>query len=356
MKTQLDDPKTFAQYDTRSVYNSIASMGQQFESAWHDSQFVSLNFEPEKIKNIVFAGMGGSNLSAHVIQSLSPLLLKVPLEIVANYRLPQYVSEDTLVVLASYSGNTEEILSCGQDASKRQGKVIVITTGGRLKELAYSEHWPTVLLDEKLNQSHSPRYGIGLMLGAAMGLTLRLNPEAFRFVDPKEIVKVIERALDSLKQDNQTNVNPAKLFALKNKGQSLVILSANHLSGVGKISANYLNETAKTFSASFSIPDLNHHLFEGLSFPVSLKDHTRFILLNSSLYPELIQKRLQLSKDILLKQNYQLTVIKPESTDITSQVFESLVFLIMISYYLSIVNKQDPGATPWVDFFKKQLS
>jgi len=95
---------------------------------------------------------------------------------------------------------------------------------------------------------------------------------------------------------------------------------------------------------------------EGLSFPLSLKDHTRFILLNSSLYPELIQKRFQTTKDILIKQNYQLSVIKPESSEITSQVFESLVFLTMISYYLSIVNKQDPGTNPWVDFFKKQIT
>jgi glucose/mannose-6-phosphate isomerase len=356
MKTQLDDPKIIGQYDTLGVYDSINSLGQQFESAWHDSQFVSLNFEPEKIKNIVFAGMGGSNLPAHVIQSLSPLLLKVPLEIIANYRLPQYSSKETLVILVSYSGNTEEIISCSQDAAKRECKVIVITTNGKLKEIALSEHWPVIILDEQLNRSHIPRYGIGLLLGAVMGLTIRLNPEAFRFVDPKEILRVIDKNLTALKSDRPTADNPAKSFALKNKGQSLIVFSANHLSGVGKISTNFFNETSKSFSAYFSIPDLNHHLLEGLAFPLNLKEQTRFILLNSSLYPDVIQKRFQITKDILIKQNFQLTVIKPESSEIISQVFESLVFLIMISYYLSIVNKQDPGTNPWVDFFKKQLT
>jgi len=67
MKTFLDDSKTYGQYDTLDVYASIVSTGQQFESAWHDSQFVNLNFEPESIKNIVFAGMGGSNLPAHIL-------------------------------------------------------------------------------------------------------------------------------------------------------------------------------------------------------------------------------------------------------------------------------------------------
>jgi len=356
MKNFLDDSKIYSQYDTLDVYDSIISTGQQFESAWHDSQFVNLNFEPEKIKNIVFAGMGGSNLPAHIVLSLSPLLLKIPFEIISNYRLPQYTTKDTLVILASYSGNTEEILSCAQDASKRQSKVVTITTGGKLRDLAVSEHWPLILLDEKLNRSHVPRYGIGLMLGAVMGLTIRLNQEAFRFVDSKEIVRTIERTLDLFKKDRPANDNAAKEFALKNKGMSLMIFSANHLSGVGKVSTNFINETSKTFSAYFPLPELNHHLLEGLTFPLSLKDHTRFVLLNSSLYPEIIQKRFQITKDALIKQHYQLTVIKPESTDITAQVFESLVFLMMISYYLSIVNKQDPGTNPWVDFFKKQLT
>lgn len=356
MKTQLDDPKIFDLYDSLGVYDSIYSLGQQFESGWHDSQFVSINFETENIKNVVYAGMGGSNLPAHVILSLSPLILKTPFEIVSNYRLPQYVSEDTLVILSSYSGDTEEIISCGQDAEKRHAKVIIITTNGRLKDISIDKHWPLIILDDQLNRSHIPRYGLGLMLGAALGLTVRLNQEAFRHIDPKEIVGVIERSLNLHRKEILTDNNPAKSFAIKNKGQSIIIFSANHLSGIGKISTNLFNETSKTFSANFSIPDLNHHLMEGLTFPVSLKDHSRFLLLNSSLYPDLVQKRFEITKNILIKQNYQLTVIKPESSNIISQVFESLVFLVLISYYLSIVNKQNPGATPWVDLFKKQLS
>lgn len=355
MKSILDDPKAINQLDNHGVYDSISQIGQQFESSWHDSQFVSLNFETDKIKNIVFAGMGGSALPGLIVKSLSPLLLKIPFEIVSNYRLPQYAGKDTLVILTSYSGNTEEILSCGQDALKRQCRTIAITTDGKLKELSLTQHWPVILLEEKLNQSHDSRFGLGLMLGATMGLLTRLNQEAFRFIDPKEIVRTLERSIDNLKISRPSSDNPAKIFAQKNKGYSLIIFSANHLSGVGKIAVNYLNETSKTFSAHYSIPNLNHHLLDGMIFPISLKENTRFLLLNSTLYPDIIQKRFQITKDILLKQKYQLTVIKPESKDIVSQVFESLAFLVMISYYLSIVNKQDPGTNPWVDFFKKQL-
>jgi len=103
MKSQLDNSKTYDQYDSRDVYDSILNTGRQFESSWHDAQYVNLNFEPDKIKDIVFVGMGGSNLPAHVVLSLSPLLLKIPFVIVANYRIPQFTSKNTLVILTSYS-------------------------------------------------------------------------------------------------------------------------------------------------------------------------------------------------------------------------------------------------------------
>lgn len=355
MKTLLDEPKSVGQLDSFGVYQSLKSFGSQFESGWHESQFVSLSFEIDDIEKIVFAGMGGSNLPAHLLLSLSPLLLKTPFEIVANYRLPQYVDAKTLVILASYSGNTEETLSCAQDALKRHCPVVVITTGGKIAELALNEHWPLIRLDDKLNHSHVPRYGLGLLSGAVLSLVSRLNQESFRHLDPKEIVHTFDRTFAPLALEINTTDNPAKQIAIKNQRQSLIIFSANHLAGVGKIAANFLNETGKLFSTNFTFPDLNHHLLEGLTFPTSFKDNSRFLLLDSSLYPEVIQKRLGVTKDVLIKQHYQLTVIKPESTNIVSQVFESLVFLVMISYYLSIVNKQDPGTNPWVDYFKKQL-
>lgn len=355
MKSILDDSKKYDQYDPSQVGRSFTSFGQQMESAWHDSQFVNLGFETDHLKNIVIAGMGGSNLAAFVAQSLSPLLIKLPFEIVANYRLPQYADKNTLVILASYSGNTEEIISCAQDALKRQCKIVVLTTSGKLKEMAITEHWPMIALDSKLNPSRVPRYGLGLMLGATLGLLVRLNPESYRYFDLKEIVRTIDRGFDHSNINISSENNPAKTLALKNKGQSIIFISANHLTGVAKIASNFVCETSKTFSASFVIPDINHFFMEGLSFPESLKDNTRFILLNSSLYPEIIQKRFQITKDILVRQKYQLTVIKPEATDIVLQVFESLVFLTMFSYYLSIANKQDPSTNPWVDYFKKQI-
>ncbi|EKD52824.1 MAG: hypothetical protein ACD_61C00227G0002 [uncultured bacterium] len=351
----LDDRRNYRKLDPIDLYESLGKFGHQFDSGWHTAEFVNLDFDPDKIKNIVFTGMGGSNLAAEIIRSLAPYILKVPFEIVANYRLPAYADKHTLIILSSYSGNTEEIISCAQDAGMRSCPSVCLTTGGKLKEVALGQQIPLIEMDEKFNPSRSPRAGVCLSLGAIIGLLLRLNPLAKKYFIQKDITQTIERVLDMVNIDKDTPDNPAKSLAAKHKGQGIIFLSANHLSGIGHVFGNYLNETAKTFAVHFDFPDLNHHLLEGFTFPASLKDDLSFIILNSGNFPEIIQKRARITRDILLKQKYRVSVIKPEATDTVLQVFESLVFLVMFSYYLGIVNKVNPAINPWVDYLKKEL-
>lgn len=351
----LDNQKLYKQLDEQDLYSSLSKFGRQFESGWTSAQFVSLSFDLSKVKNLVFAGMGGSNLAGYLAHSLAPFLLAMPFEVVANYRLPSYADKTTLVILSSYSGNTEEVLSCAQDAKMRSCQMICITSGGSLKGLAVTESLSFLELDQKLNPSDAPRAGLGLSLGATFGLLSRLNPSATRYFDSKEIVHTIDRVLDMVNIFKPQANNPAKTLAAKHKGQAVLFFSANHLSGVGQAASNFVNETAKTMSTNFDFPDLNHHLLEGFTFPTDLKDQASLIILNSSLYPEIIQKRISLTRDILLQQKYRVTVIKPETTTAVSQTFESLVFLIMFSYYLSITNRVNPTPNPWVDYLKTHL-
>ncbi|PIZ24820.1 hypothetical protein COY48_00885 [Candidatus Collierbacteria bacterium CG_4_10_14_0_8_um_filter_43_86] len=352
----LDNPKIFRQQDPANLYDSLTKFSRQIESGWHQAEFVNLDFDPNKIKNIVFAGMGGSNLSAEIVQSLAPYLLTIPFEIIANYRLPSYSDKKTLIILSSYSGNTEEIISCAQDAGARSCPRVCITSGGKLKDIAKNQRIPLIELDERHNPSHSPRAGVCLSIGAVIGLLLRLNPSARKFFNRKDIIQTIERVTDLVNVQKDTQENPAKALALKHRGLGFIFFTANHLTGVGKLFSNYLNETAKTFCASFSFPDLNHHLLEGLLYPSALKDDLSVLVLNSDAFPEIIQRRIRITREVLLKQKYRVTVIKPETADPVLQVFESLVFLVMFSYYLGIVNKVNPAINPWVDYLKSNLS
>lgn len=354
-RSGLDNLKEYYQLDKSGVYETICKFPQQLESGWHDASYVQLNFDIDKIKSIVFVGMGASNLSAKIIQSLAPYLLTIPFEIVSNYRLPSYTNKNTLVILSSYSGNTEEVLSCLLDANTRKSPIVTITSGGQLLKQSLEHELPVIKLDARLNTSAVPRYGLFLSIGGLLGLMVRLNPKIQKYIDIKKTIEVVTKVIDANTRQKSLNVNQTKKLAQKHLHQAIVIISANHLSGIGESVKNFLNESAKTFAVNFSLPDVNHHLLDGLEFPLELKKTLKFIILNSDQYPQAIKKRLHLTQDALLRQKYQTTVVKAESEDIISQTLESLAFLILFSYYLSIANKVDPSTNTWVDFFKKHL-
>ena len=353
LTSYLDNSKYYQKFDTHFAYASIEKISQQFEVGWHEASFTPLSSDISKYKSICFCGMGGSVLPAKIFLSLSPYICTLPITIVSNYRLPTFVNKNTLIVLISYSGNTEETLSCAYDCRERKIPAVVITTGGQLEQISKEQSWPVIKLDNGLNPSSLPRFGIGLTLGAVFGLVARL-PGMPQY-NPRTIIQTIERAVDLNNQNRPTVDNVAKQLALKYVQHSVIFFSANHLTGIGEAVKNFFNESAKTFSTSFEIPDLNHHLLEGLQFPNNLKDYTKFVLLDSGLYPGLIQKRFEITKEILSKQRYQVSVVRPEATSPINQAFESLAFFILVSYYLSIVNKVDPGTNPLVDYFKNHL-
>jgi len=91
------------------------------------------------IHQVVVCGMGGSAAGGDLLKSYLQREASIPIEVNRGYLLPQYVGENTLVFVISYSGNTEETLSAYQDALSRSAKIIAITSGGKLKELCQKD-------------------------------------------------------------------------------------------------------------------------------------------------------------------------------------------------------------------------
>lgn len=300
--------------------------------------------------------MGGSALAGRIIEHLSPALTNLPIIVSSNYRLPAWVDSNTLVIVSSYSGNTEETISSLQDALSRKAKIFVIASGGKLKQLAIKNNLNLFLLSTKRNPSGMPRLALGSSLGAHLGLLQRLKMLQGSELDIESISDSLNNMASYLSNDKTVKNNPAKILANKAKGKSIIIFSANHLNGSAYAGKNQINESAKTFSVNFHLPDLNHHLLEGLSLPKQSKQLTHFILLNSESYPQKILDRLAITKEVLTKQGYPVTVIKPESSSMVDQALETILFFEYFSFYLAMVSNVNPGPIPWVDYFKKRLA
>lgn len=332
--------------DPKNVLGSVEMFLGQCEQIWQISKNLQFPQNFKNVKNIVVCGMGGSAYGGYVTSALFKNELEVPLLSNNDYHLPAFVDKDSLVILSTYSGGTEEPLNCTQEALERGFSVIGLTSGGKALEMSKQHGFPSLVFDPKYNPSGQPRLGMGYMV---LGIVAILNRLGLVNILDEEITN----AISEVKNSQEEIKKEAQELAKKMHGFIPVIFSAEFLAGNAHILRNQFNETSKSFSAFSPLPELNHHLMEGLKNPADKKLFVLFI--SSDLYSDKLKKRLELTKDVVTKNNIKWGEYQPNGLSKLSQVLNVLSFGGFLTYYLAMLYGQDPSVIPWVDYFKEQL-
>ena len=325
----------------KAVFESIKMVPQQFMSAL--DQDVKIPASYKITKNVVLCGMGGSALGAHIVRALDAS--KVPFLFYNDYRLPRFVNKGTLFIASSYSGNTEEVLFSLNLAIKAKAKVIGIASGGKLEKRIKTKKLPFIKFDTKFNPSEQPRNGLGYALGALFNILIKLDFTEYR----------VEYLKDLLRNTKAPSITKAEKLAKELKGCAPIVVASQFLEGNAHVLVNQLNETCKLFSEFNSIPELNHHLMEGLKRPELNKKYLKFLFLDSELYSPKILKRFKITKDVVKKNKISYTEYRVSGKRRMEQVLDLLMFGSLLGLVLSIMYKEDPEKIPWVDYFKDHL-
>jgi len=347
----------------KNYLKSIELLGEQIKQSYQEAGEIKLPASYGQVNKIVACGMGGSQLGVDLVSSLFAKELKVPIIQVRDYQLPGFVDEKTLVLLISYSGTTEEVLSIssklktpfGSAQGRQNLKLIVITTGGRLAQIARKNHWPLYKFEPKNNPSGQPRMGTGYVIGSLLAILKKLQLIKVSGDQLNDILKLKTPFGSAQGRQN------LKLKTKNLKNKIIVIVAAEHLAGNAHIIANQINESAKQFACYFILPELNHHLLEGLAYP--RQKNIFFLFLNSKNYHPHNQKRFQITQEVLKKQKIGLTEINfagpLRRIEASSKIIEALSFLYwggQLSYQLAKLNRVNPNFIPWVNYLKKKLS
>lgn len=338
----LNDKEAILKLDPKNVYGSTELFVKQCQQIYTDVQ--KLSFSKLTIDNIIVCGMGGSAYGAYVAQSLFKDELKIPIFVNNDYKLPAFATKQSLIILSSYSGNTEEVLTSAKEAKEKRYQITGITTGAKLSEFLQVHNFPALIISPTHNPSGQPRLGTGYMV---LGFLLLL--EKLGLVSIPEAMEAIRNV-----EKNQENIkSSAKEMAKKMVDTLPLIFSAEILNGNAHIMRNQLNETAKVLAMFEDIPELNHHLLEGLVNPKGKKISAVF--LESSFYPEIIKKRVELTKDVIKKNNGEVLSFAATGSSKLAHVLSTLSFGGYLSVYLAFLYNQDPSLIPWVDYFKERL-
>lgn len=340
----LDDLK---QIHFRDKKDALGVAENQWRQLRHDFKISEID---GSFENIVFAGMGGSALAARI--SLTWPGHKVPFEIVSDYDIPSYVSKKTLFIASSYSGNTEETISALNQAIKKQATVVVISSGGKLEDLAMSNN----LVHVTLPRVSQPRFACFYSLKALVTIL-----EVAGFVSLESSGQLFNEVAEHLKKASggwvptvPISKNKAKQIALDLMGTSPVIYAGKLMYPAAYKWKISINENAKNVSWCNQYPEFNHNEFMGwLSHPVD-KPYS-IIDLHSDFDHIRVQKRFSLSQKLLSGKRPHPITINAVGGSVLEQLLWTITLGDFVSIYLALLNNVDPTQVDLLEKFKKQL-
>lgn len=352
----LDDLKKIIKLDSCNVLGSIESLGLQCQQAWEEVKKVKIPKSYKNINNVVISGMGGSGLGGHIIQCLFFNELKVPVKVLNSYDISGDVNSKTLFIASSYSGNTEETLRSFKQALARKAKVIAITADGQLAKMAKRFKIPVYVFEPRYNPCGQPRLGLGYSLMSQLGLFKKVGILNLNSQDLEKIIKIIIGGHHRFGVKMKSNKNQAKKIAMALKNKIPIIFGSEFLFGNSHVFSNQLNENAKNFATYFAIPELNHHLMEGLTQPKAARKLIKFLFIESDLYLPQNRARYEVTKKVIKKNGFDFVSYKAKAKTRLEQSFEVLLLGSYVSFYLALLNNLDPSPIPLVDYFKKELA
>jgi glucose/mannose-6-phosphate isomerase len=333
--------------DPENVYQSIQYLPKQIEQVIEDFKQISFPETYKAADSIVISGMGGSIYNYYVMTSLFLKSLTKPVTMINGYEMPSYVDNKTLFIGSSYSGSTEETIATTEETMKKGALVTAVTAGGKLVEAVKTGSLPYYQFNPQFNPCKQPRVGLGYTI---FGPAMLLYTLGLLHLDLNQV----KEAIESLKNKDQELQTKAEEMISLLKDKIIIFVASEHLASNAHISRNQINETAKAFAEYHLIPELNHHLMEGLKYPEDKK--MIFVFYTSKNYSVRTQKRYDVTKDVLTQQGFEYTDISFETSNPIEEFLLYLQLGSYLSFFLGIDNNVNPSLIPWVDYFKKQMA
>jgi glucose/mannose-6-phosphate isomerase len=309
------------------------NIGKSFQFTTQASDFTS----------VVVTGLGGSGIGASIVQNYVFDIMKVPFIVNKDYFLPAFVGKNTLVIVCSYSGNTEETVLAMEQAIQKKATIICVTSGGRIAELASQKKMDCILVPSGM----PPRACVGYSL--VQLLTILSH---FGFINTK-YNNEIKASIASLTATTGDIQKKALAIAKKIKGKLPIVYSAQSIEGVAVRFRQQLNENSKLLAWHGAVPEMNHN--ELVGWRDDAADKAVIVLRNEDDFDR-VQKRIEIGKKIVKKYNPTYLEIVSEGATYWEKVFYLIHLTDWVSVHLADLREMDATEVKVIDFLKGELA
>jgi len=325
------------------MFEILFEFPKNFKEAKRISEETEIKIKSiSSIRNIVISGMGGSGFSGDFILSLFRDSIKIPIIVSKYYSLPEFVNDETLLILVSYSGNTEETLSSLEDGVKRGANIIAISSDGQLEEIVKGKY--TFF---KIPEGYPPRMALPFLF-YPIYYTLR------NFTEENFGEEEFFESLPSLYEPFKEKDNEAKRLAEAIYGKIPVIYSSFSLKPVALRWKQEINENSKNPAYDQYFPELNHN--ETVSWDSNLfKEEIIFIILRDQYDSERMRKRIDISKEFLKERGWKFIEYKSSGRGKLTNLFSLIPLGDFTSIYLSLLNSVEAKPVKIIEELKRRL-
>ena len=332
-------------YDSHNQFKVLQETYKQVSYAWNNEIELS-SLKKKNFSTIVFCGLGGSAISGDLLCDYLYGELKIPFIVNRGYNLPSFINETTLVIISSYSGNTEETISCFNRALKTKCQLIAITSGGKIAEIAERNHIPVI----QLKEGFQPRFALGQGF-----FSLLKAMQLLGIANENGNVEVITKLWKDKAQTYSDEKNQASQIASDLVGFIPIIYSSEFLSSTAYRFKCQLNENSKLHSYYHIIPEMNHNEIIGWESIKEKQFTSKVIFLIDKEYHPQNLKRINILKNILNEQKVDLITLSSDHPNKKVRIMDLIFLCDWISFYLSILRGFDPSEIDFINRMKAQL-
>ena len=296
------------------------------------------------IDHIIFSGMGGSGTIGDVMRDI---LSKenIHVNITKGYTLPKTVDSNTLIVVTSVSGNTQETLEILKQANNTNAKIIAFSSGGKIEKFCMEKN----IFYQKILMEHSPRASFTKFLFYI--LNILKNIISITDEDINEAMKLLEKTKIKISSDNLDLENHSLNIAKWIKNNPIIYYPRG-LNSVATRFKNSLQENSKLHVISEEVLEACHN---GI---VAWDKNKKFqpILIRGKDDHEKTKERWEILKEFFLKENIEFLEINSVEGNIFSKIINLIYVLDYATIYHAVIHKIDPSPVDAITFVKSKLS
>jgi glucose/mannose-6-phosphate isomerase len=345
----LDEISEIRKIDKSGMLSFCVEAPKHYREAAKTAEKISLAYS--KPANIIVAGMGGSAIGGELLKDWTRDKAPVPIEVSRDYSLPAYADKRTLVLIASYSGETEESLSAFLDAAKRECMTYCISSGGSLLEFAEKLSVPYL----RIPSGTPPRAALPYLFVPMLKSLEKLNLVSGVSESLEEAMRILQGVSGENSPEKPAENNFSKTLA-SNIGETVpVVYGFGIYRGVAQRFKQQFNENGKIPSKWEFFPELNHNEIVGWEESGKLAENFSTIFIRDKSEPSEIRSRIETTKTLMRSASSKMFEVWSQGESALAKMLSTILIGDFTSVYLAILRRVDPTPVKTIALLKDRM-